>query len=195
MSAHHGGLLQLQLRHGIVPAGRRSSGRFPPSSAILNGSLGGRSHVIRYGDEAPSAAVGMAPASGRPRRSARDADRGVADPQPRCDDTLMIWSVLLTVLGWCAWVGVTLGPIALAFGARRLAASVRPSWLIHLLPVLLAVEWLGIDFLFFATGDTRDGPPGLGFALLPSMFIVLLTFVFYYGALMLALFRRIFATR
>jgi hypothetical protein len=86
------------------------------------------------------------------------------------------------VLALGAWLAVTSAPIVLALTAWRLAPTVRHSWIVHILliPVLLTVEWMLTDLLFFAAGDTGDGPPGLGLALLPSLGVLLLTIVVYY---------------
>jgi hypothetical protein len=88
--------------------------------------------------------------------------------------------VPVLVLG--AWLAVTSAPIILALSAWKLAQTVQRSWIVHVLlvPVLLAADWVLSDLLFFAAGDTGDGPPGLGFALLPSLGVLLLTVAVYY---------------
>ena len=52
-----------------------------------------------------------------------------------------------------------------------------------LVPVLLGANWVCARLLFFAAGDTGDGPPGLGIALLPAIAILLMTIIAYYISL------------
>ena len=81
------------------------------------------------------------------------------------------------VVGTIAWVGVTFLPILAAVGAWNLAARLRSGWVVHVLlpPCLLACEWGLVRVLFRALHDHGDGPPGLGFALIPALVILALT--------------------
>jgi hypothetical protein len=58
-------------------------------------------------------------------------------------------------------------------------------WWMHLLfaPALVGFEYVLISGLFYATGDTGEGPPGLGLALLPLAAGFMLTAATYYTAL------------
>jgi hypothetical protein len=84
-------------------------------------------------------------------------------------------------LEFAAWVMTTCGPPAVAVVFWKIAKRVQRSWLIHLIfiPALLTIEWGAIWLLFFAAGDTGDGPPGLGLAILPGLFLVALSVVAY----------------
>ena len=79
--------------------------------------------------------------------------------------------MLLGLIAVAALVGVTIAPVIAAFVAWRWAKSTKYGWSVHLLflPVLLGIDWLGTDVLFRASGDTGDGPPGLGLVLIPAI--------------------------
>lgn len=55
-------------------------------------------------------------------------------------------------------------------------------WWMHLLfaPVLVIFEYVLISGLFYAIGDTGEGPPGLGLAMLPPIAVLVLTAASYY---------------
>ncbi len=93
-------------------------------------------------------------------------------------------AALLGIIAFAAFIAVTIGPICYAILAWKLASSRKYGWSINLLfvPVLLGLEWLGTDVLFKASGDTGDGPPGLGLLLIPGLGVLLLTVVIYYIA-------------
>lgn len=87
-------------------------------------------------------------------------------------------------LGLAGWFALVLLPPALAFWSWNHAPRYLGNWLPHLLfaPTILAVEWVICLLLFAVTGDTGEGPPGLGLALVPAaatLFVVLI--VYYLG--------------
>ena len=94
-------------------------------------------------------------------------------------------SSVYTVIAFAAWATATCGPVVSAIGFWRLANHVRPSWPIHLLfiPFTLLVEWASLWLLGVATGDDGYSPPGMGFALIPAFFLLILAFVTYFVVL------------
>lgn len=90
--------------------------------------------------------------------------------------------LIVGILGFVVWLGVTFLPIAAAIGCWRLGKHRRYGWIAHLVfvPGLLAAEWLLVDLLFFAAGDKGDGPPGLGLALIPAIVCLAVVVVAYY---------------
>jgi drug/metabolite transporter (DMT)-like permease len=94
-----------------------------------------------------------------------------------------------TALGVGAWIVATMAPPAVAVLFWKLAQRVGPSWAVHLalIPFLLLVEWLSIDALFFAAHDDGEGPPGLGFAILPAIGLLIVSVGAYFCALLVRL--------
>ena len=94
-------------------------------------------------------------------------------------------SVLLGFIALAALIGVTIAPVVSAFIAWKWAESTKYGWCIHLLfiPTLLGIEWLGTDILFRASGDTGNGPPGLGLAIIPAVCVLLIVLLIYYSSL------------
>ena len=90
-----------------------------------------------------------------------------------------------TALAVVAWLGALCSPPVVAILFWKWARRIQTGWLIHLafVPCLLACQWLFADLLFWASGDTDDGPPGLGLALIPCVGSMLLTIVIYLGCL------------
>jgi hypothetical protein len=89
---------------------------------------------------------------------------------------------LLGFLGVVAWIVSVVGPIPLGLIAMKIADRTRYGWAVHIafLPALLAAHWFLAGFIFYAAGDTGDGPPGLGFAMLPAAASTLITIAGYY---------------
>lgn len=58
------------------------------------------------------------------------------------------------------------------------------KWAAYLLfaPLVLLLEWLLVQVLFFAAHDDGEGPPGLRFALMSHRFLLLGTLATYYVA-------------
>lgn len=114
--------------------------------------------------------------------------------QAWCDKSGMISSILYAVLGFVAWVIATCGPTTTAVWFWQLAKRSRPKWVIHLLlvPCVLVVEWAALMVLSFATGDDgTGGPPGLGFALIPAFFLLIVSPVGYFVVLGATLIERV----
>jgi hypothetical protein len=91
-----------------------------------------------------------------------------------------------------AWLGATLLPLAAPIWCWQIADHLRRGWIAHLLfaPALVAAYLGLVELTFWASGDTGDGPPGLGFAFLPSALFLLVGVVGYYATLAVkALFR------
>jgi hypothetical protein len=90
-----------------------------------------------------------------------------------------------TALAIAAWLGALCSPSLVAIFFWKLSRRVRSAWLIHLavLPCALAFEWLFARLLFRASGDSGDGPPGLGLALVPCAVSTLLAVGIYFGCL------------
>jgi hypothetical protein len=88
-----------------------------------------------------------------------------------------------TALAIFAWFGALLGPIIVAILCWRWSRWVQRVWLVHLIftVAILVCEWLFADLLFWASGDSGDGPPGLGLILLPCLGSMLLSIVIYFG--------------
>ena len=89
------------------------------------------------------------------------------------------------VLFVLVWIATMLLPIPAAIGCWGLSQSLRKGWLVHLLfgPGLIAIELLLIEAMFWVSGDTGDGPPGLGLAVLPALAFLVLSIVTYYAVL------------
>jgi len=100
-----------------------------------------------------------------------------------------MWPPFAFILGSLAWLSATFGPIALAIISWRVAQRVRWGWTAHLvfLPLAVALVWYANQLVFFAAGDTGDGPPGLGLVIAPSFVVLLGTVVAYYCALVVKL--------
>ena len=92
---------------------------------------------------------------------------------------------LMGLSAFVAWALMIFAPIALAFGSLALAARIRYGWIAHLLflPALLGAEWLLSDLVFWGARDNGDGPPGLGFAMIPAFAVLIIAVAWYYGAL------------
>jgi hypothetical protein len=90
-----------------------------------------------------------------------------------------------TALAIAAWLGALCAPPLVAILSWKLSRRVRNAGLVHLavLPCALASEWLFVRSLFWASGDSGDGPPGLGLALLPCAASTFLAIVIYFGCL------------
>jgi FtsH-binding integral membrane protein len=87
------------------------------------------------------------------------------------------------ILSLIAFMCATIAPIALAVAFGRYATRMRSPWIAHLffLPCLLSSEWALLWLTFYAANDDGDGPPGLGFALLPAFGIFVITVIAYYA--------------
>jgi hypothetical protein len=97
--------------------------------------------------------------------------------------------VAFFLLGFGAWLTALAVPPCLALWFWNKAPSRIGKWPAHLLfaPLLLLLEWLLVQVLFFAAHDDGEGPPGLGFALIPQAFLLLGTLAAYYvGAIVQA---------
>ncbi len=90
---------------------------------------------------------------------------------------------LKTALAIVAWLGALFSPPVMAILCWKWARQIRIGWLVHLafVPCLLTSQWLFAGLLFWASGDTGDGPPGLGLVLIPCVGSMLLTVVVYFG--------------
>lgn len=84
------------------------------------------------------------------------------------------------------WLLATLLPLAAPVWCWQIAGHLRArAWIAHLLfvPVLVAAYLGLVELSFWASGDTGDGPPGLGLAFLPSVLSMLIGIGGYYIAL------------
>ena len=103
----------------------------------------------------------------------------------------MTWpTISVFLMGWiafAAWVCLTFGPIAMAFGSWSVATRMRHGWIAHILflPVVLGLEWFLILLMFWGARDDGEGPPGLGLAMIPAIGVLVVTVAIYYGALAL----------
>lgn len=85
-----------------------------------------------------------------------------------------------TALAIVAWLGCLCSPPLVATLSWKLAHRIQSAWLIHLVfvPCVLVVQWLLAVWLFWASGDSGDGPPGL--ALVPCLASMLFSIVIYF---------------
>ena len=95
---------------------------------------------------------------------------------------------MMFFIGIAAWLLLTCLPVTAAILCWRLARYVRVGWIVHLsfVPAVLMVGWLLIDLLFWAANDNGEGPPGLGFAMIPAFTMFVVSVPIYYGALLIA---------
>lgn len=96
-------------------------------------------------------------------------------------------SIIPTAVAVVAWIGATFGPITVAILFWQPLYPLRPVWLRHLLflPSVVAIGWLSLLLLSYATGDDGGGPPGLGFALIPAFAFFPLSIIGYFVALIM----------
>ena len=89
----------------------------------------------------------------------------------------------LFTLGFAGWVGVVCLPPALAVWFWNRAPRYLGQWLPHIVfaPIVLAAEWGLVRLLFFVTGDTGEGTPGLGLALVPAAVVLMSVLAVYYS--------------
>lgn len=85
-------------------------------------------------------------------------------------------------LGFAGWIGTLLLPPVFAIWSWNRAPRYMGYWLPHVLfaPTVLAAEWALIRMLFLVTGDTGEGTPGLGLALVPAGVVLLFVLAAYY---------------
>jgi hypothetical protein len=89
------------------------------------------------------------------------------------------------LVGLIAWAFLTGLPAFAAFWSWRFSRRLRRRWLVHLAfaPALISVEWLGVEAFFIASGDTGDGPPGLGLLFVPTICVLGVALVGYFSVL------------
>lgn len=99
----------------------------------------------------------------------------------------MIASFIPTAVAFVAWVCATFGPITVAILFWQPLYRLRPAWVRHLLflPSVVAVGWLSLLLLSYATGDDGGGPPGWGFALIPAFALFTMSVIGYFLALII----------
>ncbi len=92
------------------------------------------------------------------------------------------FKIALEIVGW---LGALSSPPVIAVLSWKLARRIQSAWFIHLafVPCVLACQWLFADLLFWASGDSGDGPPGLGLALIPCVGSMLLSIIIYFMCL------------
>ena len=98
--------------------------------------------------------------------------------------------IAVFLMGWialAAWIALTFGPMAAGFASWAVAARKPHGWIAHVLflPAVLGLEWLLARLMFWGARDDGEGPPGLGFAMIPAVAILVVTVAIYYGTLAL----------
>ena len=99
------------------------------------------------------------------------------------------------IIGLSGWIIATFGPVGLAVAFWRLAKATRRAWLIHLLmlPLALALLWIGSILMLFVTG-TPDFDDTIGGPIIQGLALFLLSVNGYYSAVLYAMLKARLAT-
>ena len=108
----------------------------------------------------------------------------------------VLWPPLAATLWFVGLLLATFGPIPLAFLFWWLSKKAHYGWLLHFIypPAAVLLIWFGADAIFYASGDTGDGPPGNGLLLVPAFLIFAATVAIYFVGLV-AMWVRISTTK